>query len=260
MLTFLAAGGEQSTMRYSRLFVGFFTIASVVGAQTQDSQSATPANPPAQSEPKAATPANSRPPVDGAKVTGSTFHSDFLNLTYELPKDWKAMDDAARMAANQQMREEDLTRTRSVAPATRKKSGAAKPAAPRNPAIANIKPTPLETYSLMVASPTGVDSLASNVLPRINIWAHKRVAPLDSLDDHAQFLVAMKRSQVLIAPQKVTIDGHEFVRADVITPSGVYRAQFVTAVNDYLVGFEFQALSKKEADAIVDTTKSIKFR
>src|SRR6267143_1549985 len=98
------------------------------------------------------------------------------------------------------------------------------------------------------------------VLPRINIWAHKRVAPLDGLDDHAHFLVSMRRAQVLVAPQKVTIDGHEFVRADVITPSGVYRAQFVTAVNDYLVGFEFQALSKKEADAIVDTTKSIKFR
>jgi len=213
-----------------------------------------------QSEQQTAKPADSGPRVDAAKVTGSTFHSDFLNFTYELPKDWKAMDDASRMAANQQLRDEDLARTRSAVATPKKKPVPAKASAPRNPAIAHVQPVALDTYSLMVASPKGVDSLASSVLPRVNIWAQKRVPPLDNLDDHARFLVSMKRAEVVVQPQKINIAGHEFVRADVITPSGVYRSQFVTAVNDYLVGFEFQALSKKEADAMVDTTKTIKFQ
>ena len=134
-----------------------------------------------------------------------------------------------------------------------------KPAVPKNPAVVNIKPTSLETYSLMVASPSGVPSLESAVLPRINIWAHKRYQGMDTLDDHAQYLVSTRRAQVLVRPQKLSISGHDFVRAELVMPSGAYRSQYVTAIDDYLVGFEFHAGSEKELSEISNTIKSVKF-
>jgi len=59
----------------------------------------------------------------------------------------------------------------------------------------------------MAASPKGVYSLRSGVLPRMNIWVHKRIPPLDGIGDHAQFLVAMKRVQVVEKPEEVSIAG-----------------------------------------------------
>jgi hypothetical protein len=252
-------------MRYSCWSVVLLIGTYLAAAQTQEPPTTPPADTAAQSAPLASKPVDKGPSVDGAKVNGSTFESDFFKLTYQLPKDWKAMDDDARMAANARYIHDQEETTAPVAmPVPKKKTApkpaSAKPASTNTPAAAQIKSAPLETYSLMVASPDGVPSLDSPVLPRINIWAHKRVPPLDSIEDHAQFLLGTRRAQVAMAPQKVEIGGHEFIRADIIMPDGVYRSQFVTAVNDYLVGFEFQALSQREANEIIETTKNIKFQ
>jgi len=219
-----------------------------------------PPKPAAQPVPQPSKPDTDAPPVDNAKVTGSTFHSDFFKLTYELPKDWKAMDDAARMAANQRLRMEDQESSPINVSAPRKKTSPPRPAAAQNPAVAQIKPTPLDTYSLLVASPVGADSLGSAVLPRVNIWAHRRYPSLDSIGDHAQFLGSTRHIRVVIPPQNVTYDGHDFVRIDVIMPSGEYRVQLVTAVNDYLVGFEFHAASQEDSVRILDSLRSLKFQ
>jgi hypothetical protein len=230
-------------------------IASIASAQTQPS-SAPPANP-AQPAPQATAPAAKGPAVDGATVTGSTFHSDFFKLTYEFPKDWKAMDDEERMAANQRARDAESERNPVVVP---KKNIPSKGPSQKKTSAAMIPPISLETYSLMVASPNGVSSLASEVLPRINIWAHKRYPSLNTIEDHAQFLVTTRHIQVVVAPQKTTINGHDFVRADVVMPGGQFRSQFVTQVNDFLVGFEFHATNAQEAETMIETMRSVKFQ
>jgi hypothetical protein len=112
----------------------------------------------------------------------------------------------------------------------------------------------------MAASSNGLESLASPVLPRINIWAHQRVGALDNPNDHAQFLVSAKRTQVLMPVHEVTLDGYKFVRVDVITPTGEYLSEFVSVMRDYLVGFDFRAQSERELAEMAETMKSVKFQ
>ncbi len=198
---------------------------------------------------------------DDAKVTGSTFHSDFFKFTYELPKDWKALDDAVRVKENQQQQEEDKMSS-AVRPTVKPKTSKT---ASRNPPVKNPAFVPKdnpgnERYSLLVASPNGVDSLASPVLPRMNIWAHRRIAPLDNIDEHAQYLAATKRAQVLFKPKEVSIGGHTFMRIDILSPTGEYHSQFVTAVGDYLIGFDFLTTSEKELSSLAASMDAVKFQ
>jgi hypothetical protein len=118
----------------------------------------------------------------------------------------------------------------------------------------------MENYSLLVASPAGVTSLDSPVLPRVNIWAKRRIPPLDHVEDPAMFMTAMRYAKVIVKPQHVTFDGHDFVRADIETPTSEYRTQFVTIVGDYLIGFEFHSSSEKEGEPGADSMKTIKFQ
>ncbi len=212
----------------------------------------------APSPDQAAKPAEAGPAVDAAKVTGSTFQSQYFKFTYELPKGWKALDDAVRVSANQMLAQADQdggAGRPEVSAKTRTKAPVKK-----NPALASGISAAPESYSLMVASSNGVDSLASPVLPRINVWARRRVPPLDSAADHAQFLLTHKRTQVLASPRDVTLDGHSFVRVDVITPTGEYESQFLAVMGDYLVGFDFRAESQREMTEMTDTMKTIKFQ
>ena len=252
-------------MRFSRLAVILFlAVASLMEAQEPESKT-TPSKP-EPSAPQNQAPAQAAEPgtaVDAAKVTGFTFESQYFKLTYDLPTGWKALDDGARVAANRQLAEQEKEPPASTAPIppmpkkTTNKSAPAK----RNPAVAHAPTAPQpDHYSLLVASPNGVDSLASPVLPRINVWAHKRVPPLDSAADQAQFLLAGRRTQVLASPQDVQLDGHPFVRVDVIGPDGIYHSRFVTVIGDYLVGFDFRAESAREMIEMENTTKSVKFK
>jgi hypothetical protein len=247
-------------MQCSRFAVSIILLASLACAQ----QDAPPAPaPPVEKTAPAPAEAPARPtgtPVDSAKINGSTFESVFFKFTYQLPKDWKALDDSVRLASNQKLHEEDSARPPSPIPVRPKSSAIRKTARGNAHPIYAPTDVSVERYSLLVASPTGVDSLESPVMPRINVWAHRRVASLDDIGDHAQFLLSAKRVTTLVEPQKVSLDGHDFVRVDIRTPSGRYRSQFVTMLGDYLVGLEFWAASQKELNNLVDTTKTIKFQ
>ncbi len=163
------------------------------------------------------------------------------------------MDDTSRVAANQMLAQAEQDRT-----AVPKKT-TAKSSDKQTAAVAQSTKSPVGGYSLMVASPDGVESLQSPVLPRINVWASRRVPPLDSPADHVQFLMANKRSRALVRPQQVAFDGHTFVRGSVITPNGDYQSQYVTIIGDYLVGFDFRAESEREMIEMAETMKTIKF-
>ena len=194
--------------------------------------------------------------VDEAKVTGGVFQSPYFKFTYQLPKDWKALDNAVRVSANKQLQEQDVTRPA----ATRKRSTAAQPTSAPAKTPATPPQNPLENYSLLVASPSGVESLESEALPRVNVWAKRRIPPLDRIDDPAQFMISMRYARIITKPERVTFDGHEFERASIETPAGEYRTQFVTIVGDYLIGFEFHAESQAEQALDVDSMKTVKFQ
>ena len=245
--------GDFCTMRYLRSLFCVLLLTSLAGAQAEPSPPE-----PAQS---ATTPSNTtqpsehRPAVDEANVNGGVFQSAYFKFTYELPKDWKALDDASRVAANKQFQEQE-TASSSAAVPSRKRPLTSQPAASK-PVV--VSAAPMENYSLLVASPSGVASLDSIVLPRINIWAKRRIPPLDHIDDPAQFLTGGRYANTIVKPQHLTFDGHDFVRADIVTSTGVYRTQFVTIIGDYLIGFEFHADSEKERALGADSMKTVKF-
>lgn len=245
-------------MRFMKGLFCVLLLASIAYAQDAQSTSQPAQNATSPSDAQSAKPAPSGPPVDEAKVTAGVFHSAYFKFTYQLPKDWKALDDAVRMAANKQSQEEE-TGARPMP--VRKRPANAKPAsASTDKPVAPPPSNPLENYSLLVASPAGVTSLSSVALPRVNIWAKRRIPPLDHAEDPAMFMTAMRYAKVVVKPQHVTFDGHDFVRADIETPTGDYRTQFVTIVGDYLIGFEFHSSSEKEGVPGADSMKTIKFQ
>lgn len=260
MLTLL--GGNESAMRISRYLVIFLAAAAMLRVQAQNQPApATDASKTQSAQPQdqGAKPAETGPAVDAAKVKGSTFDSQYFKFTYELPKGWKALDDAVRVSANQMAAQIDKQEAEDRAAASAKRL-TNKTTGKRNPAAAVVLRSTPESYSLMVASSNPVESLASPVLPRINIWARKRVPPLDSAADHAQFLLTGKHVEVTERPHDVSLDGRTFVRVGLITADGTYESQLLAVMGDYLVGFDFRADSKKELGDILDTAKTIKFK
>jgi len=233
------------------ILLGYFSF-SVAQQAEQSKSTADSLKAQSATQEQAGTSSNG-PPVDAGKVTGSVFKSDYFKFSYELPKDWKALDDAARMAANQTLLQSDRERM-SQRPTASKKSAPEKNSAV--PATANAP----ENYSLLVASSSAVDSLQSPVLPRINAWANKRMPPLDTPADHVQFLFAGRRTRPLVRAQEVVFGGQKFMRASVITANGEYHSQYVTVMGDYLVGFDFRALSERELVEMAETMKTIQFQ
>jgi len=212
----------------------------------------------APSADQAAKPAEAGPAVDAAKVTGSTFESQYFKFTYELPKNWKALNDAVRIASNHQALQEDTERPGTPIPVPKKASS--RPPVGKGASVGTPPSVSPERYNLMAASPNGLDSLASPALPRINIWAHRRFPPLDKAMDHAQLLIEGKHARVLVQPMEVTYYEHTFARVEVIDPAGNYQARYITIVGDYLLGFDFLAESERELAEISNTIKTVRFQ
>ena len=243
-------------MRFLQSLFCILLFASIAIAQAAPSSSAAQNASPAP-DTKAGNSSDQGSAVDEAKVTGGVFQSAYFKFTYQLPKDWKALDDKVRVSANKQLQQEEIDahpmpiRKRST-PAQTASAPATKPASPTR--------SPIENYSLLVASPSGVESLDSAVLPRVNIWAKRRIPPLDHIEDPAQFMGAMRYSKVITKPEHVTFDGHDFVRASIQTPTGDYRTQFVTISGDYFIGFEFHSDSKADDALGAESMKTVKFQ
>src|SRR5437868_8406155 len=180
-------------MPLSRLLAISLLFISLLRLQAQQRANPTDKSKPTSANSSAEEKKPEGPSVDAAKVTESTFDSQYFKFTCELPKDWKALDDAVRVAANRKLSEEDIERAKLHTAVGKKTDPQEKNAAPASSTVSST-----ESYSLMVASPDGVDSLASPVLPRINIWANKKLPPLDRPADHIQFLLAGRRTRLLV--------------------------------------------------------------
>jgi hypothetical protein len=251
-------------MQFSRYALISLALSSVFSLYAQDkpaahkqavkAEAAAPQSQAAADQPAATPPAGVA--VDAAKVTGTTFESPYFRFTYQLPDGWKTLDDATRLEANKQAIQEDIERSKTTL-APRKasaKSSTQDTVAPQHP------PVLPERYSLLAASPDGINSLASPVLPRINIWAHRRIPPMDKAMDHAQLLMSGKHNEVLVRPQELNISGRPFVRVELINAAGKYQARYITVIGDYLVGFDFLEDSEREMAEYSNTIKSIQFQ
>jgi hypothetical protein len=242
-------------MQFSRFALIVLAVSFVLNLSAQEKPAAPkePAKTQAASEVSAKP---SGPAVDEVKVADSTIESPYFKFTYDLPTGWKRLDDATRKAANDLAMREDMERARATF-ATPKKAAAKTPTNLRPQPQAN--PVVPERYSLMAASPDGLDSLASPVLPRINIWAHRRLPPLDKPLDHVQLLMSGKHNEILVRPQELIVAGRQFARIELINAAGNYQARYVTVVGDYLIGFDFLTKSERELAEFSNSIKSVKF-
>jgi hypothetical protein len=244
-------------MQFSRLAVTVLAVSLVLNARAQEKPA--PKTEPAKEQPspspQQAAKSASGPAVDAVKMSGSTFESPYFKFTYELPAGWKTLDDAVRTAANHQAAQEDIERSKVVLPRKTSTKTPAKSASatPQPPALAP------DRYSLMAASPNGLDSLASPILPRINIWAHRRVPPMDKAIDDAQLLISGKHNDVLVRPQELNIEGRPFVRVELVNATGNYQARYITVIGDFLIGFDFLTQSEKEMVEYANTIKTVRF-
>ena len=246
-------------MRVSRFVL--ILLALTVGGMAQDRPAASKdAAPPSQAAPARETSSSTQPAVDAATVNGTTFESQYFKFTYELPPGWKALDDSARMQSNREVLEQDEESAKQMAAAPPKKASAKTGSKPTKGAtVPGVTPV-IERYNLMAASPSGITSLASEVLPRVYIWAHRRVPPFDSPMDNVRLAIQGKRSSVLVAPQEVTYNGRTYARVQLITPTGQYQSRYIIALGDYLVGFDFWTQSERELVELSDTIKSVRFQ
>src|SRR5579864_6959427 len=130
MLTFLRR--NASAMRVFRFVLMLVVAALWVRVEAQQ---AAPATEPAktQSSDAETKPADNGPAVDAGKVTGSTFESDYFKFTYELPKGWKALDDAVRVASNQAVLTTDSDRGTAMMTPLPKKASARPPTVKKGP-------------------------------------------------------------------------------------------------------------------------------
>jgi hypothetical protein len=244
-------------MQFSRFAVTVLAISAVLNAHAQEKPA--PKTKSAKEQPvpsQEQLPTKSEPgaAVDAVNVKGSTFESPYFKFTYELPTGWKTLDDAARLAANKQAVQEDQERMKVLI----RKKAPAKTSAQSAPATAQPPVLAPERYSLLAASPNGLDSLASPVLPRINIWAHRRIPPLDKAIDHAQLLISGKHNEILVRPQELNIGGQPFVRVELVNAAGNYQARYITVMGDFLVGFDFLTQSEKDMAEYANSIKSIR--
>jgi hypothetical protein len=198
--------------------------------------------------------------MDAAVVKGGEFESTGFKFHYELPKGWKALDDAKRVAANQQLRDQYAHPVHNPnMPASKKKPQVQKTmdATTNNEPKRPIAPAIPNNFSLMVASPNGVDSVDSAVLPRINLWANHKIPAINSPKERAGLLESL--GQVLLPTTLVPLAGREFARVEVLHAGGPYHSLWVTEVGDYLIGFDVRSSSDSEMQALLETLRSVRF-
>jgi hypothetical protein len=181
--------------------------------------------------------------VDSGKVSGNKFESAYFKFQYEIPQGWSALNDDLRIAHNRQRHDEEM-----------------KNALEQNGIdTTNRKTEIFSNYNLLIAGAVAVTSSDATVMPRINIWAHKRFGILANAGDHARFISQMPQTKVLRDPEEVTLAGRKFVRADFLHGTSTFHSQFVTVSEDYLVGFDFRAKTEKEINGLAETMQRVRF-
>jgi len=114
-------------------------------------------------------------------------------------------------------------------------------------------------FNLLIASPTAINTSTTDSAPRVRVWAHERVPGLlNDAGDHAK-IIAMLGEKILMPATEITLNGHKFVRIDVLHKDGLYHSDVETVCGDYIVGFDFYARTAEELRAVVETVNTVRF-
>jgi hypothetical protein len=181
----------------------------------------------------------SKPAIDAGETTGSSFQSSFFRFRYELPNGWSALPDDVRIGENRKRYETQLAE-------------ALKTEGPNTEVFPQ--------YNLVVAAPTSPASGETHQLPRLEIYALKRITMLMEAGDPAKMVSYLPQVKVLRGPEDLLISGHKFVRTDFrFQPRGVL-SKFVTVDGDYLIEFDFRADNEKGLMDLASTMQTVAFK
>jgi hypothetical protein len=92
---------------------------------------------------------------------------------------------------------------------------------------------------------------------RVKVSAYRRNGTLANAADYAKHLPLVK--QVLLPPTEIMVNGHQFVRVDVLHDGGGYHSNLATVCGDYLVLFDFSSNSETELHSLTETIRTIRF-
>ena len=189
--------------------------------------------------------------VGAGTITGNQFRSAFFKFSYEFPKGWHYLSPDKVKAENEGA-------YRKAVENSLKDNGPDSVTVSGN--TTTTRTTEVVTpVNLLIAAPSAIATSESDATPRVRVWAHQRLPQLlNSADDHAKTLTMIAKT-VLFPATEVTINGHKFVRIDVLHKDGLYHSNVMTVCGDYLVGFDFYALRKEDLRTLAETIRTVRF-
>jgi hypothetical protein len=185
-----------------------------------------------------------KPAIDAGETTGNYFQASFFHFRYELPNGWSALPDDVRIEENRKRHETQLAEAL-------KKEG---------PNRDTQKTEVFPPYNLLVAAPTLLTSSETNQLPRLVIYAQKRVTMLMEAGDPAKMVSYIPQVKVLRGPEDLLLSGHKFVRTDFRFQDGEILSKFVTVDGDYLINFDFRPAREKDLKDLASTIQTVAFK
>ena len=194
--------------------------------------------------------------IDAGDATGGYFQASFFHFRYELPNGWSALPDDVRIEENRKRYEtqlEDALKKEDPNRETQKTQG--------NKTTTETRKTEVfPPYNLLVAAPTLLTSSETSQLPRLVIYAQKRIAMLMEAGDPAKMVSYVPGAKVLRGPEDLLLSGHKFVRTDFRFQDGGVMSKFVTVVGDYLIDFDFRADNEKDLIGLASTMQTVAFK
>jgi hypothetical protein len=186
----------------------------------------------------------SKPAIDAGETTGNSFQSSFFHFRYELPNGWSSLPDDVRIGENRKRYEKQLADSL-------KEEG---------PNKATGKTEVFPPYDLLIAAPTLPTSAETNRLPRLEIYALKRITMLMEAGDPAKMVSYVPHVKVLREPEDSVVSGRKFVRTDFRFQSGGFLSKFVTVDGDYLIEFDFRTDNEKGLMDLASTMQTVAFK
>jgi sulfite reductase alpha subunit-like flavoprotein len=196
-----------------------------------------------------------QPAIDAGTCSANSFEAQFFHFRYQVPKGWFALQDNIRMEENRKRYETQLAKAlKEEGP-----NGEAHRTEGDKEITQTHKTEVFPPYNPLVAAPAALTSSNTDQLPRITIFAQKRITMLMEAGDPAKLLTMLPKIKVLRGPENVLLSGHKFVRADFQFPSGAFLSKFTTVVGDYLIEFDLRANNEKDLKDLATSTESVVF-
>jgi hypothetical protein len=189
--------------------------------------------------------------TEAGTISGNQFQSVFFKFRYDFPKGWTYL-------SRDKTKAENAEASRKAAEKSLKENG------PDDKVVSGNTTTTRTTklyanFNLLIASATAINTSETDSAPRVRVWAHERVPGLlNDAGDHAK-IIAMLGEKIFMPATEITLNGHKFVRIDVLHKDGLYHSDVETVCGGYIVGFDFYARTAEELRALAETLNTVRF-